>query len=293
MKILNFGSLNIDRVYSVDRFAVSGETIFAKDFEINCGGKGLNQSIALARAGAKVYHAGAVGTDGGILLDLLKAEGVDTQFVRVVNEATGHAIIQVDKMGENRITVCEGANQDISRCYINEVLENFAPGDLLLIQNEISNADYTIEASKRKGMYVVFNASPVQETIFDYPLQQVDLFIINEVEARQLLHADINASYEELLDMWCQNFSAALAMTVGSEGAYYQANGIRIYCPGCDVYAVDTTAAGDTFCGYFLAGITSGMQFSAALSYANKFAGIAVSRKGAAKSIPYCDEILI
>ena len=148
MKILNLGSLNIDKTYSVKRFVQPKETIQALDYEEFCGGKGLNQSVALARAGAEVYHAGAVGGDGRILLDMLKEAGADTGYVETLDGASGHAVIQIDESGQNNIIICGGTNRKITREYISSVLEHFGKGDLILLQNEISNIDFAMEEAK-------------------------------------------------------------------------------------------------------------------------------------------------
>ena len=154
MKILNLGSLNIDKTYSVKRFVQPKETIQALDYEEFCGGKGLNQSVALARAGAEVYHAGAVGGDGKLLLDMLKEAGADTGYVETLDGASGHAVIQIDESGQNNIIICGGTNRKITREYISFVFEHFGKGDLILLQNEISNIDFAMEeAKKRQRLY--------------------------------------------------------------------------------------------------------------------------------------------
>ena len=151
MKILNLGSLNIDKTYSVKRFVQPKETIQALDYEEFCGGKGLNQSVALARAGAEVYHAGAVGGDGKLLLDMLKEAGADTGYVETLDGASGHAVIQIDESGQNNIIICGGTNRKITREYISSVLDHFGKGDLILLQNEVSNIVFAMEEAKKRG----------------------------------------------------------------------------------------------------------------------------------------------
>ena len=150
-KILNFGSLNIDNVYRVDKFVSPGETKLATSMQRFIGGKGNNQTVAIARAGGKVCHAGCVGMDGAHILDALRKENVDTQFVSKVNTPTGRANIQVDDAGENCIILYGGANQKVTKKDIDRVLSDFKDGNLVLLQNEISEVDYLIYSAKEKG----------------------------------------------------------------------------------------------------------------------------------------------
>ena len=290
MRILNMGSLNLDRVYDVRHFVTPGETILAQGFGMFCGGKGLNQSVALARAGAQVYHAGAVGAEGEELLELLRGAGADVSLVCRLPEATGHAIIQLEPGGQNSIIVYGGANQSLTSEYIERALAHFTAGDLLLVQNETSGVAFAMQAAKARGMLVAFNASPITPELFDYPLHQVDYFLINEVEGRALAGAE-NEAYGPVLDTLRNKYEAAVVLTVGSEGAYYQKGAVRLHMGICDVPVVDTTAAGDTFCGYFIASLAKGMDARQALEYASRASSLAVSRKGAANSIPEWQEV--
>lgn len=292
MRILNMGSLNLDRVYDVEHFVTPGETILARGFGLFCGGKGLNQSVALARAGAQVYHAGAVGEEGEELLALLRSAGADVSLVQKLPSATGHAIIQLEPGGQNSIIVYGGANQALTPEYIRQVISHFGPGDLLLLQNETANVSCAIQAAKERGMLVAFNASPITPELFRYPLQDVDYFLINEVEGRALAGADSEA-YEAVLDALREKYEAAVVLTVGSEGAFYQKGDLRLHMGIYDVDVVDTTAAGDTFCGYFIASLARGMDPREALEYASRASSLTVSRKGAANSIPTWDEVEI
>lgn len=292
MKVLNLGSLNIDKVYSVDHFVSPGETIASKKIETFCGGKGLNQSIALAKAGADVYHAGAVGTDGELLRRQLELAGIQTQYLQTLNMETGHAIIQLTPEGKNSIIISAGANGEISKGYIDRLLDSFAEGDLLLVQNETSNVDYAIKEAKRRGLLVAFNASPADEKVKTYPLELVDYFLVNEVEGAFLAGEHDDQDKWTVLNKMAKLFpTAGIVLTVGEEGAVYR-NGDTVLEHGCyKVKAVDTTAAGDTFCGYFLAGLAAGKSVESCLQQASMASALAVSRKGAANSIPTRDEV--
>jgi len=175
MKILNFGSLNIDYVYQMDHFVREGETISSDSLEIFCGGKGLNQSLALSKSGVKVWHAGAVGElDGEILTQQLEQFGIDTKNIKRVKNKTGHAIIQKNQAGQNGILLYGGANQEITKNQVDQVLNEFRKGDFLILQNEINEVGYIMEQAYGKGMRIVLNPSPMNRKIWSYPLHYVE-----------------------------------------------------------------------------------------------------------------------
>lgn len=292
MKILGFGSLNLDKVYSVDHFVRAGETLSSARLEEFCGGKGLNQSIAIARAGGEVYHAGCVGAaDGGMLLDMLCSSGVDIHLVQKLECPSGHAIIQVNADGQNCILLYGGANQQVSREQIDDTLAQFDADDILVLQNEISNLAYLMEEAGKKGMTIVLNPSPMTEEILSLPLQYVSYFLLNEVEAKDLCGGEApEESYPEKL--LARFPGSKIVLTLGSRGCIYRDSSRQITCPACRVQAVDTTAAGDTFTGFFVAAIAAGTDVQTALEQATKAAAISVGRKGAAPSIPTREEML-
>lgn len=292
MKILCFGSLNIDKVYSVPHFVRLGETLAADALNDFCGGKGLNQSVALAKAGCNVYHAGCVGAaDGGMLLNVLQAAGVNTTCVKQLSCPTGHAIIQVDSTGQNCILLFGGANQQISREQIDETLTQFESGDMLVLQNEISNLHYLIAQAAARGMVIVLNPSPMTDAILSLPLHLVSYFMLNEVEARDLCgEAAEDSEYPaKLLKRYP---SSRIVLTLGSRGCIYKDAVQEVYFPACRVEAVDTTAAGDTFTGFFVASIAEAKSVRDALSVATRAAAISVTRAGASSSIPEKEEVL-
>lgn len=292
MKILNFGSLNIDYVYSVDEIVRVGETISVNSLNSFPGGKGLNQSVALSKAGMKVYHAGIVGKDGDILLDTLNKEEIDTKYVKkdcVINN--GNAIIQVNNRGENCIMVYGGTNLSVTCDYIDEVINDFEKGDCLIIQNEISNIPYLVDRAYEKGMTIFFNPSPINEKIYDIDLQKINYFILNEIEVCFFVsrNDDINLVRNEFIKKF---YNSKIILTLGEKGAYYFDNQKVNYQKAYKVDVVDTTAAGDTFTGYVIAGILKNNKMEDAMDRAAKAAAIAVSRKGASVSIPFEEEVL-
>lgn len=290
MRILNFGSLNIDHTYKMDHFVQAKETRAALDYQIGIGGKGLNQSVSLAKAGMPVYHAGKVGKDGDFLIDFLKENGVDTGYVEHSSMATGHAIIQVVK-GQNSIIVYGGANQDIDTTMIDVVLNDFSSNDILLVQNEISNVDYLLRQAHKKGMKIICNPSPVNEELLKSHLSYVDIFVLNEVEIALL--SDCNEDDEEVvLNKMAKKYPhAMIVLTKGEKGAWAYHNGMIVHEPAAKVEVVDTTCAGDTFTGFFISCLLRDMDLGTCLKKACLAASLSVTCAGAAQSIPGWDRV--
>jgi len=290
MDILNFGSLNIDFVYGVDEFIRPGETKLSDRLSIFCGGKGLNQSIAAARAGNRVYHACLMGEDGGILLDKLKENGVDTSNITPITGKSGHAIIQVDSHGQNCILLYGGSNRALTREYIDRVLEAFAGKNvMLMLQNELNMTGYIIDRADSLGIPVALNAAPMNEAVKDYPLNKLTWLIVNEIEGGALAGSDDEAQILDLLEEKYPNCSVLL--TLGGKGALCRALGRTVRVPACHVQPVDTTAAGDTFTGYFLKGVLNGQSIEKSLAAATVASAICVQRAGASDSVPLWAEV--
>ena len=290
MKILNFGSLNLDQVYAVDHFVRPGETLSSSSLHTFRGGKGLNQSVALSRAGAGVYHAGCVGEDGKMLLDGLTQAGVDISQVRILSDVpTGHAIIQVDPSGQNCILLYGGANQAITPEQIRETLSCFGQGDLLLLQNEVNGLEQMMSEAKERGMRIAFNPSPIDENISHLPLELVEFFVLNEIEGAAL---GGGKTPDEILQGLRERFPhARIVLTLGKDGAMYFDGAQTFSHPIFPVTVVDTTAAGDTFTGYFLEGACRGLSGIECLRRASAASAIAVSREGASPSVPAHKEV--
>ena len=285
MKFLNFGSLNLDFVYDVEHFVRPGETISSAALNTFSGGKGLNQSVALSRAGAQTYHGGCIGKDGQILLDGLRAAGADVSFVRVLKSCrTGHAIIQVDPSGQNCILLFGGANQAVTDVQIEETLSRFGAGDFLLLQNEINGLEQLMEKAAEKGVRIAFNPSPIDGKISQLPLEKVEFFLLNEIEGAALGGGN---RPEEILEGLEKRYpKAKIVLTLGKEGALYFDGEKTFFQPIFPVKVMDTTAAGDTFTGYFLEAVSRGLPGDVCLKRAAAASAIAVSRKGASPSIP-------
>lgn len=289
MRIFVFGSLNIDHTYHVPHMLRTGETLSSTRYTKNVGGKGFNQAVALSRAGADVCFAGAIGQDGMFLTDYLRDSGVDTSCVRLIDEPTGHAIIEVDQEGRNAILLFGGANQKITDEMIEQTLSKANSGDWILLQNEINEGDRIICAAHEKGMQIILNPSPVSRQMLAWPLELVSWFILNEVEGE-----DITGKKEpqEILDELLRRYpDCRVVLTLGEKGSMYADANSRYTQDICPCTAVDTTAAGDTFTGYFLQAAAQGKDIPDALRMAAQASAIAVSRPGAAASIPMAEEV--
>lgn len=284
MKVLNVGSLNVDHVYRVPHIVRPGETLAGTEYCRFAGGKGANQSVALARAGAEVFHVGQVGPESVWLRERLADEGVNVDQVRVADGPGGHAIIQVDPGGQNSIVLFGGANQRIGDEHLTTALTAAQPGDILLVQNETNGTAGAIAAAHRAGLRVCFNPAPMSEDVLAFPLDCVDLFVLNEHEAEGLSG---ESDPERALDALAEGHpQAAVCLTLGARGARYRDAEVDMHCAARTVKAVDTTAAGDTFIGFLLAGLVRGVSPADALQTACAAAALSVTRAGAMDSIP-------
>lgn len=290
MRILNFGSMNIDHVYQVDHITAPGETIASSRLQFLPGGKGLNQSIALAKSGAETYHAGCSGTDAAILLELLKTSGVRLDYLRPVDQVNGHAIIQVNKDGQNSIIIYGGSNTAVTPQMVDEVLDQFsAENTMVLIQNEISQVAYIATKCQEKKIPLAFNPSPYSAELETFPFEAVTYLLINETEGKQISGL---RDPEQIVDFLLKKYpQMRVVLTLGGDGAYYADAGCRICQQAFRVKAVDTTGAGDTFTGFFLGLIMKGCKIEKALRYACAAAAISVTASGAATSIPTLEEV--
>ena len=290
MKILNLGSCNIDYVYSLQHIVKIGETETTHTLETFPGGKGLNQSIAVSRAGAKIYHAGCVGNDSKMLTDILQKNGVDISYLKTVDTKNGHAVIQVSSKGENSIFLYPGSNEMITKEYVDTVLDKFDTGDIILLQNEINNVDYIVEKAYQKGMCIVLNPSPFNEKIHAINFNMLSYIVINEVELSEISES---AEPEEGLVYLKNKYpELKIVLTLGKNGSVFVNANQELHQAAFKVDVVDTTAAGDTFLGYFVAELSKGTDYSQILKIASVASAITVSRKGSSPSIPNKSEVL-
>ncbi len=288
MRILNFGSLNVDYVYQVHHAVMPGETLSSTGREIFCGGKGLNQSLGLARGGAQVLHIGCTGDDGDILRDMLERNGVDISLLQKQPGPGGHTVIQVDRTGQNCILLFPGTNHALTQADVDAALEQAQPGDMVLTQNETSQIPYLLQQAAARGLETVWNPSPCPENMANFPLEAVTTFAVNELEGAAIAGCE---EPEAILDVMRSRFPHAnVLLTLGSRGSCYD-DGKRVYAPCIKVDAVDTTAAGDTFLGFFLANRDI-LGPQKALLLASAASAMAVTVAGAANSIPTLPAVL-
>jgi len=282
--------LNIDIVYKVPHIVLPGETIAALDVNTNAGGKGANQAVALAKAGCEVWHAGTLGHDGIWLIDLLKKYNVKTDLIRQYEGLTGQAIIQVSDRGQNSIVLFGGGNQKNTKAHIDDALSYFEEGDYLVLQNEVNLTSYMIGKAHEKGLKICLNPAPYTDDVKTWPLEMLDLLVVNEIEGQDLVGEE--GSFEETLDLLVGMYPGlSILLTAGKAGAYFGRDEQREFVPIVDSPVVDTTAAGDTFFGYFLASRIMGMNVKESMERATKASAVTVSRSGALDSIPFASEM--
>ena len=290
MAVINFGSINIDHVYHVEHFVRPGETLASTKYSQLLGGKGANQSIALACAGADVKHVGAIHQSDAAFKQTLIRHGVDCQYMACGETPSGHAIIQVTPSGENAIVLFGGANQTITDATVRKALSDTTSADWVLTQNETSSIADILSQAKEKGLKVAFNPAPMSESVKSLPLECVDLLIVNETEAAAITGKD---EFEDIISWFKENWKhGEVILTMGKDGVMMlRMSGDIIKVDAFTVDAVDTTAAGDCFIGYFLSAYSNHTDAKQALVRGCAASAIAVTREGAAQSIPQQKEV--
>ncbi|MDT8893737.1 ribokinase [Halomonas sp. I1] len=288
----NFGSINLDHFYRVPHLVRPGETLAGHDYRVGLGGKGANQSLAMARAGGRVQHWGRLGRHDAWAKELLEQAGVDTDTIALVDEPGGHAIIQVDDQGENAILLFPGANHGFDETTLDELIEATDPGDWLLAQNECNALAMALERAHARGLHIAFNPAPMTEDVAALPLELCQLLFVNRGEAEALTGLAEGTAADALLEALSARLPATeTVLTLGGDGAWYQHGATRLFQPPLPVTPRDTTAAGDTFIGYYLAARQAGMPAATCLERAATAAAIGVQRLGATESIPELDEV--
>ena len=298
MTIYNFGSINLDHLYQLDHFVRPGETMASNSYQCLLGGKGANQSVALAKAGANVKHVGAIHHSDQAVIDQLESLGVDTGLIKRIDVPTGHAIIQLTKEAENSIILYQGANHALTEEQVDQVLSQANAGDWVLLQNETNLIEYIMRKAQENKVRVAFNPAPMDAELTKKVLGFVDLLIVNEVEAMDLIGTtDIDSTIAAFPKAYPE---LAVLMTLGKAGVCYftgKESDQENNDAGClsvkafSVEAVDTTAAGDTFIGFCLASLMNGEDMTQAITRACAASAICVTRLGAASSIPTQDEV--
>ncbi|MGH1423609.1 MAG: ribokinase [Pseudooceanicola sp.] len=285
MAIWCLGSVNADHIYRVPRLARAGETLAADQYDRELGGKGANMAIAAARAGANVHLIGAVGSDGGWMRDEIAGYGVCVDHVDQISGASGHAVIMVEPGGENQITIFAGANRCIGDDAVRDALGGTGPGDLFVCQNETNLQRESADMARQKGLKIVYAAAPFQVSAARAMLDVTDVLVLNAVEAGQL-----ESALGQTLDALSVEH---VIVTLGRDGVRWVDNttGISTVFPAVPVVPVDTTGAGDTFTGYFLAALDQSSNMKDAILLAVKAAAMKVTRHGTARAIPTRAEV--
>lgn len=299
-KIVVIGSCNTDMVIKVHHLPLPGETIIGYDFMTNQGGKGANQAVAVARMGGDTAFIARLGDDGfgRNSLALLKKEGIDTEYVNFTEGvSTGVAMIPVDEKGENSIIVASGANAMLSEADIDAAKELIANASIVLMQLEtpIPTLMQAAKIAHEAGVKVVLNPAPFpKEPLPAEFLQNVDLIIPNETEITGMTGVEINSkdTIKKAMLRICEIGVKNVVLTAGGAGAYLLENDELVNVPTFKTNVVDTTAAGDTFCGSLCVALSRGESLNDAVRFANKAASISVSRMGAWRSIPQKEEVI-
>ena len=283
-RLVNLGSLCVDHVYGVPNITSAGETVASRSHAVFPGGKGLNQSLAAARAGAAVTHAGCIGSDGLWLRDELANAGVDVALVREVDTPSGHAVIQVNPRGENAIVIAGGANRVLTTADRKAAFARCGPDDWLLLQNEINDLEAVLAGARAAGCRVAINVAPVDGREQGYDLSHVELLILNEVEAAALAGV---TEPDDALEILCRLYpSCDVVITLGRDGLRHGRADERVRLDAFPADAVDETAAGDAFVGYLMAALLEGGTMREALVFGSAAGALAVTKEGAASSIP-------
>jgi len=285
MTIYNLGSINADLFYRVPHLPAPGETLAALSHSRGLGGKGANQSVAAARAGSVVRHIGAVGADGGWMVERLTSLGVDCEHVTQRAGASGHAVIAVAEDGENSILLFPGSNREIEESALAAALAKAEQGDWLILQNETSAQRGAARIAQEQGLFVAYSAAPFDPEAVAEIMPYLTLLLVNEVEAAQLCAA-LGKTIEELP-------VPHVVVTLGSRGALWHDLQARVEhrAAAFRVKPVDTTAAGDTFAGYLIAGLAEGKAPADAMCLAAAAAALKVTRAGTADAIPTRAEV--
>ncbi len=296
-KIVVIGSSNVDLIMKMDHLPEKGETVTDAAFMQVYGGKGANQAVAAARAGGNVSFINCVGEDAYTpqMVQNFIDEGIDTRFVfRETGLASGHALVMIGNQGQNYLSVAPGANYRLSPEKINRALPVIEEAALIVMQYEIpaETIEYVIGLTRQKNIPVLWNFAPARHFDLSY-LSGISVLIVNEVEAGYLAQMPVanEQDAEKAARLLVQMGIEKVIVTLGAKGAIAVAPGGKEQITAFNVDAVDTTAAGDTFCGSFAVALTEGQPLKQALQFASAAAAISVTRMGAQPSAPNRAEI--
>lgn len=297
MSVLVFGSLNLDLVAYADLLPTLGQTVTGEKLMRFPGGKGLNQAIAAKRAGAQVLMVGAIGSDseGDFLSQVLKSEGINSGFINQVTTQTGVAVIEVAKDAQNRILIIPGANALVR--FKAEYLINAGTPKVCLAQLEtpIAEVEKFIVSAKAAGAITILNPAPIQ-SLNPAIAASCDYLVVNETESSYLVGTPSERlSKEEAIAIGKQLLGKGfnqIIITLAENGSIFIDHNRQIYTPAFKVSALDTTAAGDAFCGAFATALSEDNSIEYALKFASAAGALAATKAGAVPSLPNSQEIL-
>ena len=298
-KLVVIGSSNMDLVVSAEHFPLPGQTVLGNKFMTNFGGKGANQAVAASLLGGDVTFICKVGNDnyGREMIEKFQKDGIDTQYVTTTDQAaTGIAVITVDANGENTIVVASGANGLLTSEDIRNAEPAISQADILLMQLETPVEPLCTAAriAHEKGKYVILNPAPAPKVPLPTALlSHIDLTIPNETEATSITGVEISdlQSAERALEALKKMGAKDAMITLGEKGVLaYEDDKVKLF-PACKVQAIDTTAAGDTFCGALSVAICQGQGMQEAIAFANKAAAYTVQHEGAQCAMPHLNDL--
>lgn len=290
MKVLNFGSMHLDHVYRISKLLKSGDSAFTKSLETLPGGKGVNQSIAIKRAGVDVIHAGNIGNDGELIYYTLLKEGINVDYVKRSNEVCGHAIIHRSDEKEHTIVVHSGASKMITMDYIDEVFRDFEKEDILLVQGELNHTDYIIKSAVEKGMKCFFYPAPFLEEFKAYDLSEIETLIIHENDICTL--TGIEEEEKAVAYYLKKNNSNLLVISMNKGLLYYDKKRKETKHTNITMDSHCRTYASDVLIGYFIAGIVQNLPIKEILEKAASAKKIAMKDKNILFTIPYIHDVI-
>lgn len=299
-QILVIGSANADHVMKFEYLPAPGQTLMSREYRLEHGGKGANQAVACARLSHPhsqidfICHLGqdSVGNEmcASWLKDGIRIDGIS----QIANMNTGTAMIFVADNGENSIGIAAGANANLTPIELDKHYALFANAQFMLIQLEtpMETVSHALQTAKRLGITTVLNPAPVVSSELDY-LKWVDIITPNETEAEALTGIEVNNEEDAKLaaQLLHQQGVTTVVITLGSKGAFISSAGFTGLIPALAVRVIDTVAAGDTFNGALVVGLSEGMSIAAAVGFANTASAITVTREGAQRAIPYRQEL--
>jgi len=290
--IYNYGSINIDYVYRVPHLVRPGETLASTSLSQVLGGKGANQSLALARASGNVAHWGRLGESDRWALAPLGDAGVAIEDIELTQGASGHALIQVDDAGENAIILYPGANHGFDDTRMKTLVGSAQANSWVLMQNECNASESMLRLAANNGLLIAFNPAPLTTDVMGLPLELCQILFLNRGEAAALVEQPETADVDTLLDALAMRLpEVEIVLTLGGDGVCYQYRGTRLALTAHSVDAVDTTAAGDTFIGYFMAARQRGDDVEQSLRLATTASALCVQQAGAEPSIPTAEAV--